>query len=70
METIITSINLLKAVHSTLDGIPVIGIENQEKFVGSANAIQTIIKALDAYVQKAKLDEMTNSESLKEETDG
>lgn len=70
METIITSINLLKAVHATMDGIPVIGIENQEKFVGSANAIQTIIKALDAYVQKAKLDEKTNSEVLKEETDG
>jgi hypothetical protein len=70
METIITSINLLKAVYATMDGIPVIGIENQEKFVGSANAIQTIIKALDAYAQKAKLDEKTNSEGLKVETDG
>lgn len=70
METINTSINLLKAVHSTMDSIPVVGIENQDKFVGCANAIQTIIKALNAYSQKAELDEKTNSEVLKEETDG
>ena len=39
-------INLLEAVVSTMDTISVTGIDNQDKFVGCANAVQTVIKQL------------------------
>ena len=40
------TINLLSAVVSTMDTISVTGIDNQDKFVGCANAVQTVIKQL------------------------
>lgn len=40
------NISLLEAVVSTMDTIPVIGIDAQDKFVGCANAIRTVIRAL------------------------
>ena len=39
-------IDLLEAVVSTMDTIPVVGIENQDKFVGCANAIRSVIRSL------------------------
>ncbi len=39
-------INLLEAAVSTMDTISVTGIDNQDKFVGCANAVQTVIKQL------------------------
>lgn len=39
-------INLLEAVVSTMDTISVTGIDNQDKFVGCANAVQAAIKQL------------------------
>lgn len=41
-------ISLLEAVVSTMDTIPVVGINNQDKFVGCANAIRTAIRQLRA----------------------
>lgn len=41
-------ISLLEAVVSTMDTIPVSGISNQDKFVGCANAIKTVIRQLQA----------------------
>ena len=41
-------ISLLEAVYSTMDSISVSGIENQDKFVGCANAIRTAIRQLRA----------------------
>lgn len=41
-------ISLLEAVVSTMDTIPVVGIDNQDKFVGCANAIRTAIRQLRA----------------------
>lgn len=41
-------ISLLEAVVSTMDTIPVAGIDNQDKFVGCANAIRTAIRQLRA----------------------
>lgn len=52
MENIINAINLLKAVRSTMDGISVVGIENQDRFVGCANAILTASQTLEKYVQE------------------
>lgn len=53
MENIKTAINLLNAVHSTMDTISVAGIENQDKFVGCANAIQTVSQTLEKFLQEA-----------------
>lgn len=41
-------IDLLEAVVSTMNTIPVVGIDNQDKFVGCANAIKTVIRQLQA----------------------
>lgn len=40
------SISLLEAVVSTMDTIPVTGIDAQDKFVGCANAIRSVIRTL------------------------
>lgn len=40
-------INLLKAVRHTMNSIEVRGIDNQDMFVGCANAIQTAIQDLE-----------------------
>ena len=40
------NINLLEAIVATMDTIPVVGIENQDKFVGCANAIRSVIRSL------------------------
>ena len=39
-------ISLLEAVYSTMDSISVSGIDNQDKFVGCANAIRSVIRSL------------------------
>mgnify|MGYP003292613817 CR=1 FL=1 len=54
MENIKTAINLLNAVHATMDTISVSGIENQDKFVGCANAIQTVSQTLGKFLQEAE----------------
>lgn len=40
------NINLLEAIVSTMDTISVAGIDNQDKFVGCANAIRNVIRSL------------------------
>lgn len=54
MENIKSAISLLAAVRSTMDAISVVGIENQDKFVGCANAIQTVSQTLGKYVQETE----------------
>lgn len=46
MENLKQAINLLSAVVSTMDTISVTGIDNQDKFVGCANAIRSVIRSL------------------------
>lgn len=41
------TINLLRKVISTMDTIPVTGIDNQDKFVGCANAVQAAVTRLE-----------------------
>lgn len=36
-------INLLSRIGATMDTISVVGIDNQDKFVGCANAIKTVM---------------------------
>lgn len=40
------NISLLEAVVSTLDTIPIVGIDAQDKYVGCANAIRSVIRSL------------------------
>ena len=58
MENLKQVINLLYSVASTMDTISVVGIDNQDKFVGCANVIKNVAN---------KLLEMSET---KEETDG
>lgn len=58
MENLKQAINLLYAVASTMETISVVGIDNQDKFVGCANVIKNVAN---------KLLEMSET---KEETDG
>lgn len=46
MENLKQAINFLSAVVSTMDTISVTGIDNQDKFVGCANAIRSVIRSL------------------------
>ena len=54
MENIRTAINLLEAVRATMDTIPVVGIENQDSFVGCANAIRTVSQTPGKFLQEAE----------------
>lgn len=50
-------INLLSRIGATMDTISVVGIDNQDKFVGCANAIKIVIrnlKQLSVAEQKAE----------------
>lgn len=42
-----STINLLRKVISTMNTISVTGIDNQDKFVGCANALQTAVTRLE-----------------------
>lgn len=57
-------INLLSCIVATMETISVAGIDNQDKFVGCANAIKTVIRQLQA-VQPEK-----NNAENQEVTDG
>ena len=61
-------ITLLEAVVSTMDKISVVGIDNQDKFVGCANAVRAVIRDLRAAQQEetAQVDPIT----VKEEANG
>lgn len=58
MENLKQVINLLYSVASTMDTISVVGIDNQDKFVGCANVVKNVA---------SKLREMNET---KEEEDG
>lgn len=54
MENIKTAINLLEAVRATMDTISVTGVENQSRFVGCAEAIQTVSQTLTKFMQESQ----------------
>ena len=56
MENLKQVINLLYSVASTMDTISVVGIDNQDKFVGCANVVKNVAKKLEEVSNK--LDEM------------
>ena len=50
-------VNLLRAVVATMETISVVGIDNQDKFVGCANAIKTVIQKLEQLPTAEKKEE-------------
>ena len=50
MDNLEQAINLLRNVESTMDTISVVGIDNQDKFVGCAQAVKTVAKQISDYV--------------------
>lgn len=63
------SISLLEAIVSTMDTIPVVGIDAQDKFVGCANAIRTVIRSLREAQRKEEMAAPVQEEK-EEVTDG
>lgn len=54
MENLKQSVNLLSDVVSTMDTISVTGIDNQDKFVGCAEAVRTAAKQISDYIASAE----------------
>ena len=66
MENIRTAINLLEAVRASMDTISLVGIENQESFVGCANAIRTVSQILGKFLNDAEA-EAAHKKKLEEQ---
>ena len=66
MEHITNAINLLGSVIATMDRISVTGIENQNKFVGCAEAVQNASNMLIAHMAEQQIAD----DEKKEEKDG
>lgn len=49
-------VNLLRAVVATMDTISVVGIENQNRFVGCANAVRSAATQLEMLEKKGGSD--------------
>lgn len=64
MDNMKQAINLLQSVEATMDTISVTGIDNQDKFVGCANAVRAVIRDLRAaqQVDAAQVDPITVKE--------
>ena len=54
MDNLKQSINLLRSVEATMDTISVVGIDNQDKFVGCAQVIETVAKQIYDYIASAE----------------
>lgn len=54
MENLKSAVNLLGTVYENMNQISVVGIENQDRFVGCANAIQTVSQTLVKYLADAE----------------
>ena len=50
MDNLKQAINLLCTVEATMDTISVVGIDNQDKFVGCAQAVKTVAKQISDYI--------------------
>ncbi len=50
MENLKSATNLLKSVMQTMDTISISGVDNQDKFVGCAQAIQRVLEMVSKYI--------------------
>ena len=60
MENLKQAINLLSAVTSTMDTISVVGIDNQDKFVGCAQAVKTVAQQISDYIASTEKEDVTD----------
>lgn len=54
MDNLKKAVNLLRNVEATMDTISVTGIDNQDKFVGCAQAIKTVAQQISDYIASAE----------------
>ena len=54
MNRITSAINLLGAVLATMDQIFVVGVENQSKFVGCAEAVENVSQTLMNFLNESQ----------------
>lgn len=57
MENLKSATNLLKSVMQTMDTISVSGLDNQDKFVGCAQAIQRVLEMVSKYISNSEKEE-------------
>lgn len=57
MENLKSAINLLKSVMQTMDTISISGLDNQDKFVGCAQAIQRVLEMVSKYISNSEKEE-------------
>ena len=50
MKNLKSATNLLKSIMQTMDTISVSGLDNQDKFVGCAQAIQRVLELVNKYI--------------------
>ena len=54
MDNLKQVINLLRSVEATMDTISITGIDNQDKFVGCAQAVKTVAQQISDYIASAE----------------
>lgn len=57
MENLKSATNLLKSVMQTMDTISISGLDNQDKFVGCAQAIQRVLEMVSKYISDNEKEE-------------
>lgn len=60
MENLKSATNLLKSVMQTMDTISISGLDNQDKFVGCAQAIQRSMEIVSKYISDNKKEEKSD----------
>lgn len=60
MENLKQAISILRSVEATMDTISVVGIDNQDKFVGCAQAVKTVVHKISDYIASAEEKEVTD----------
>lgn len=54
MESLKQAISLLCSVEATMDTIFVVGIDNQDKFVGCVQAVKTAAQKISGYIDSVE----------------
>ena len=54
MKNLKQAITLLNSVYLTMDTIPITRIDNQDKFVGCAQAVKTVAQQISDYIASAE----------------
>ena len=61
MDNLKQAISLLSDVVSTMDTISVVGIDNQDKFVGCAQAVKTVAQQISGFIASAEKEDVDDA---------